>query len=91
MKLTFEQIQSAARGVAYVSEENGLVRFHRFTPEQEELYSHCSAEFYAKAFATAGVVLEFDTDSENLTLSVVVAKGSRYTFRMTLPSSPYAR
>ena len=76
MKLTFEQFQAATRGVAYVTEDDGLVRFHRFTREQEDLYSHCSEEFYAKAFATAGVILEFDTDSENLAFSVVVAKGS---------------
>ena len=80
MKLTFEQLQASARGVAYVTEEAGLVRFHRFTRAQEELYSHCSDEFYAKAFATAGVILEFHTDSENLALSVVVAKGSSKPF-----------
>jgi len=76
MKLTLEQIQSAARGVAYVSEEDGLIRLHRFTPEQEELYHGVSPEFYDKAFATSGVILEFDTDSRYLDLSVSVRKGS---------------
>lgn len=80
MKLTFAQIKSAARGVAYVSEEKGLIHFHRFTADQEELYSHCSPEFYAKAFATAGVILEFDTNSRNLALSVAVCKGSSRPF-----------
>ncbi|MBE6960669.1 MAG: SGNH/GDSL hydrolase family protein [Ruminococcaceae bacterium] len=80
MKLTTEQITSAARGVSYVSEENKMVRFHRFTREQEELYSTTSPEFYAKAFATAGVVLEFDTDSRNMALSVAVRKGSSRPF-----------
>ena len=76
MKLTLEQIKSAARGVAYVSEEGGLIRLHRFTPEQEELYHGVSPEFYDKAFATAGVILEFDTDSKYLDLQVAVRKGS---------------
>ena len=76
MKLTLEQIQAAARGVAYVTEEDGVVRLHRFTKAQEDLYSKTSPEFYAKAFATAGVILEFDTDSQFLELSVTVRKGS---------------
>ena len=76
MLLTFEQIQAAARGVAYVSEEAGLIQLHRFTPEQENLYSHTSPEFYAKAFATAGVILEFTTDSNHLSLQVALRKGS---------------
>lgn len=79
MKLTLEQIRAAARGVSYVSEENGLIRLHRFTPEQEELYRGVSVEFYDKAFATAGVILEFCTDSQNLALSVAVRKGSSRT------------
>lgn len=76
MKLSMEQISEAARGVAYVSEEEGLVRLHRFTEEQEQLYERVGAEHYFRSFATAGVVLEFDTDSESLLLDVRVSKGS---------------
>ena len=80
MKLTLDQIRASARGVAYVSEAEDMIQLHRFTPEQEELYSHTSPEFYAKVFATAGVVLEFDTDSQNLALAVTVSKGSSRPF-----------
>lgn len=80
MKLTLDQIHAAARGVAYVSEADGFIQLHRFTPEQEELYSHTTPEFYAKAFATAGVVLEFETDSRYLSLAVTVSKGSSRPF-----------
>ena len=69
MKLTLEQIKAAARGVAYVTEEDGCVRLHRFTAQQEELYRQVKDEHYDRTFATAGVILEFDTNSENLNLS----------------------
>lgn len=76
MKLTLDQIKAAARGVAYITEEEGLVRLHRFTQAQEELYQGVSEENYHRTFATAGVVLEFDTDSESLSLDVRCSKGS---------------
>ena len=76
MKLTIDQITAAARGVAYVSEEEGLVRLHRFTPAQEQYYEGVNEEYFHRSFATAGVVLEFDTDSETLLLDVRCTKGS---------------
>ena len=76
MKLTLEQIAACARGVAYTTEEDGAVRLHRFTEAQEEMYRVTNAEHYDRSFATAGVVLEFDTDSENLRLAVRCRKGS---------------
>lgn len=78
MQLTPEQIRAAARGVAYVSNDDGLIQLHRFTPEQEHLYrhDHKHADYYIKVLATAGVVLEFDTDSQFLKLSVAVSPGS---------------
>ena len=76
MKFTLEQIRAAARGVAYVSEENGMIRLHRFTPEQEDMYRDTNADHYYRTFATAGVVLEFDTDSKFLDLSVAVSPAS---------------
>ena len=76
MKLTTEQISSIANGVARVYEENGRVFLSRFTKEQEELYKERSADFYKKTFATAGVTLEFTTDSRTLALEVSVSSGS---------------
>ena len=76
MKLTIEQISAAARGVAYVTQEEERVRLHRFTPAQEEMYRLCNAEHYDRSYATAGVILEFDTDSAMVRLAVRCRKGS---------------
>ena len=76
MKLTKQQLFACARGAVYATEEGDAVRLHRFTPAQEEFYRNYNDEHYARSFATAGIVLEFDTDSENLSLAVRCRKGS---------------
>ena len=80
MKLTLEQIRSIAIGTARVEEQDGLVSLFRFTKEQEAAYEKRSADFYKKTFATAGIRLEFETDSPTLALSVVVQPGSSRRF-----------
>ena len=80
MKLNLEQISSIARGatrIAYVDEK---ICFFRFTKDQEELYSTVNDDFYKKTFATAGVILEFITDSSTLSLEVEVFSGSSRKF-----------
>lgn len=79
-KLNFEQIEKLAHGVARLEEGDGKISFFRFTKEQQELYKTTSEDFYIKSFATSGVSLEFITDSENMSLSVLVSKGSSRTF-----------
>ena len=76
MKLTMEQLAACARGAVAVTEEEGAVRLHRFTAEQEKFYEGYNSEHYDRSFATAGVVLEFDTDSKQLRLAVRCRKGS---------------
>lgn len=68
MKLTFEQLQAAALGTAYLSQEQDAVRFHRFTPAQEAVYAQQGHPMPLKACASAGIVLSFRTDSSVLTL-----------------------
>ena len=87
MKLTFEQIKSAVRGVARVEEIDGKVNFFRFTAAQDAFYAERDAfyaewnkGFYRKSHATSGVILEFDTDSWTLELSVEVSSGSSRRF-----------
>ncbi|MBE6957894.1 MAG: SGNH/GDSL hydrolase family protein [Ruminococcaceae bacterium] len=71
MKLTCEQIQAIAKGVARVEMVGDSVGLFRFTKEQEILYLEKSwPSFHQRTFATAGVSLEFDTDSEKLLLGV---------------------
>ncbi len=79
-KLHFEQIKDLVHGAVRVEEGDGLISFFRFTEEQQELYRVTSTDFYIKSFATSGISLEFDTDSENLLLSVVVSRGSSRTY-----------
>lgn len=79
--LTFEQIKSIVHGVARVELTDGEICLNRFTKEQQELYKQVSPnDFYVKTFATAGITLEFETESENLFLSVSVSRGSSRTF-----------
>ena len=80
MKLTFDQVKSAARGVARVEEIDGKVNFFRFTAEQDAFYARRDKDFHRKSHATSGVILEFDTDSQNLGLSVEVSSGSSRRF-----------
>ena len=78
MKLNLEQVKEIARGVAYVSESDGVFTLHRFTKAQEETYLKASPDnFYKKAFATAGVRLAMKTSSTHV----------RFDFRLTSASS----
>ena len=74
--MTFEQIKAAVFGAVRVSEKEGKFFFHRFTSEQENMYKNRIADFYKETFATAGITIEFDTDSENLDLAVEIREGS---------------
>lgn len=78
--MTLQEIQSITFGAAYIEESEGTVRFHRFTAKQEEMYKLRDAEFYKKAFATAGIFMEFTTDSTSLSMSAIVTPGSSRKF-----------
>ena len=80
MKLTLEQIRAIAKGAARVERSNNGIRLLRFTKEQEELYRLTNQDFYTKTFATAGVRLEFTTDSPTLSMEVEVFSGSSRKF-----------
>ena len=80
MKLSTEQIRKIAIGVAYVEESDGKIELHRFTKEQHEAYKTRSDDFYQKTFATAGIRLEFVTDSQTLFLETEVYSGSSRKF-----------
>ena len=80
IELSLEQIKKITQGASRIEENGRKISFFRFTKVQQELYKKVCADFYMKSFATAGVRLEFETDSENLFLSVEVCKGSSRTF-----------
>lgn len=70
MDLSTQQILSAVSGAVYTTEDATGLCFHRFTREQEDLYREYNAEFRRRASATAGVKLQFRTDSPWLNLKV---------------------
>lgn len=78
MKLSLEQIKSITTGAVRVKEEQGKIRFFRFTQEQESLYKRASIElnrsFYDRCAATAGIRMMFKTNSQTLGLVVEVLK-----------------
>ena len=78
MKLSVRQIESITKGTVRVEERDGGVVFHRFTAAQEEYYrtTNPSFRFYEKSLATAGVRLQFKTNSRHLFLKAELTAGS---------------
>lgn len=68
MKATLSMITAAAQGCARVTETEDGIQFYRFTKEQEEFYRTYNSDFHRKTFSTAGVRLEFVTNSRSLSL-----------------------
>lgn len=70
MKLTFDQIKSACSGAVTVTQEDDLIHFYRMHPAQREAILARSEVFYKRSNATAGVKLDFRTDSTSLFLDM---------------------
>ena len=68
MTLDFNTVLSAVRGTAKTQLENGKLWLYRFTDAQSEAYRAYSSDFFKKAKATAGIRLEFSTNSAALCL-----------------------
>ena len=80
MIIGFDKIKDILHGVVYTEEKDGKLILHRFTKAQEEAYKPYNADFYKKVFATAGVTLEFTTDSTILSLSACISAASSRKF-----------
>jgi len=65
VKLNLNQISAITKGAVSI-EDHGRICFHRFTKEQEELYLREKPWHYYEVFYTAGVRLQFKTDSQTL-------------------------
>ena len=73
MILTLDDIRAITKGAARVEKNNGKICLYRFTEAQEAAFKAYSlSNFYRKTFATAGIRLEFVTDSKNLSMTVDV-------------------
>ena len=77
MKLVLEDYKSITLGCAAVTEENGKIRFHRFTEKEELFYKERDKElntrFSNRCAAPAGIRLRFATESKTLKIAVTVA------------------
>lgn len=84
MKLVLEDYKKITLGCATVAEENGKIRFHRFTEEEEILYKERDAKrgsnFSARCTAPAGVKLCFATDSKSLKIAVTTAAATSRSY-----------
>ena len=80
MILSPEQIKSIAFGAAYVDLKDGMITLHRFTADQEKLYSTVNEDFYRKTFAGAGISLEFLSNSRDLELLCYLTPASSRRF-----------
>lgn len=58
-----ELVKRITLGAPVIREENGGVRFHRFTEEQRKVYE-TNESFMIRTFADSGVRLEFATDAK---------------------------
>lgn len=79
MKLTLQQLRQIATGAERIEEENGKIRFFRFNEAQQELYRQRQA-LGLRSRSTAGIKLQFITDSKTLALNVTAQPGSSRTY-----------
>lgn len=80
MKLDLKRMKEITLGAVRVEgDENGF-HFYRFTARQEELYKNRKESYYNNTFSTSGICLAFKTNSESLSLSTSVLKGSSRSY-----------
>ena len=74
MKLTFEQICAITTGAVKIwQQEDGCVRFDRLTQQQQEAFIARNANFGPRTISTAGIRLDFYTDSRTVLVETVNA------------------
>lgn len=72
MKLEYELIKTLAFGVEYVKTENDKIIFSRFTKQERNALSYGRDN----SFSTAGVRIEFETDSKYLKIATSVKESN---------------
>lgn len=74
--LTFEQLKSLFTGVASFEEENGYLKLCRYTKKQIEFYKMTSDRNFLRAGASADIILDFNTDTVNLSFNCKTVRAS---------------
>ena len=72
MRLTYNQICSVTLGAVRMEQTNGEIRFFRFSEQEQQMYRMRREESWLRSFATAGIRLEFDTNSSFLVLEAEI-------------------
>lgn len=72
MKLSYDQVCSITQGAVRITKENNEIRFFRFTEAEQQMNKKRREESWLRSFATAGIRLEFDTDSSSLVFEAAV-------------------
>lgn len=81
MTLSFDQIYALSQGAVCREAVGGGLCLRRFTLQEQRAYLSRREESYLRSFATAGIRLEFNTDSPFLFLEVqVIPSTSRRRF-----------
>jgi len=84
MKLGLNDYRRITLGCARVAEENGKIRFHRFTEEEEIIYRKrdelLGRTFSERCAAPAGIKLSFLTSSKSIKISVVTAAATSRSY-----------
>lgn len=80
MNLNLSQIRDITTGAVRIEEIDNGIHFYRFTQQQEKLYKNRSDDFYKKTFATSGVQMRFQTNSQTLFLRTEITSGSSRTY-----------
>ncbi len=75
-QLIFEQLKPLFSGVASFEEENGYLKLCRYNKKQMEYYKTKSDPIFLRAGASAGIILDFDTDSTNLCFRCKMVRAS---------------
>lgn len=78
--LTAEQIKPLIRGAVAFSSADGALTPHRFTEAQEQAYAAYSESLHKKTFASAGMRLQFRTDSRRISLQADLRQASSRPF-----------
>lgn len=72
MRLSYNQICSVTLGAVRMEQTNGEIRFFRFSEQEQQMYHMRREESWLRSFATAGIRLEFDTDTSFLTFEAEI-------------------
>lgn len=84
MKLTLKDFKDITLGAASVTEENGQIKFHRFTDEELIFYKKRDEQlhrtFFERCAAPSGIRLSFKTCSKSLKIGAKLSHATTRTF-----------